>query len=61
MSVSVVPEPSSKLYAATSPGLAFETATLTGEDVVVLPAASRATAVIECAPLETVVESHEML
>ena len=62
-SVTVAPDGSSKPYAATSPGPgggggALETVTLTAAEVVVFPAASRATAVNECVPLLTVVVFH---
>src|SRR5919109_4488615 len=58
-SASAVPVPASKLYDATSPvgggGATFETVTVTGADVVELPAASRATAVSVCEPFVAVV------
>src|SRR5687768_1633477 len=60
VSAVVLPAPSSKPYAPTSPvGAVLLTVTGTGLAVVVLPAASRATAVSEWLPLEAVVVSHE--
>src|SRR5687768_7341130 len=53
-SVRVVPAASSNPYAATRPTAPFETVTLTGADVVVLPAGSRETAVSECGPFVAV-------
>ena len=44
-SCAVVPLPSSNPYAATRPLVVFETVTVTAVEVVVFPAASRATAV----------------
>ena len=63
-SATVVPSPSSKAYAATRPtggGAVFDTVTTTGEDVVVLPLASRALAVSVCDPFDVAVVIHEKL
>src|SRR5262249_42234895 len=61
LSFRVVPVPSLKLYAATSPvdggGPAFETVTVIVATVEVFPAASRPTAVNWCDPLVAVVVS----
>ena len=61
--MTVAPDGSSKPYAATSPdagggGGALETVDRHRADVVVFPAASRATAVSECVPLLTAVVFH---
>src|SRR5712692_8727778 len=55
----VVPAPSSKEYAATALVCTLATVTTTPVDVVVFPAASRATAVSVWLPLVAVVVSHD--
>src|SRR5687768_12352446 len=61
-SVTTGPVGSAKLYAPTSPpGLlvVFDTVTVTADDVLTLPAASRATAVSVCDPFALVDVSHD--
>src|SRR5689334_7098306 len=65
VALAIVPVPSSKPYAATSPGggpcTALLTVTVTDDDVWKLPVGSRATAVNVCVPFASGVVSHVTL